>query len=220
MKLKDLPNHHAVLLVSNERETVGGALFEELQMVSIAHRFFNHKILDIDMARNIISWAQTPYNEEKIALISFNTIGLEAQNALLKMLEEPRAGVRFILLTSNKKNIIDTVLSRVLTVEKNQVVEMLREAENFISTRHDLRMKIPYVVEILSRVEKINNKERKDKEMLRIFILNLVSVLNNMNAEQKYVHETIEVASYVADSSSSGKALLEYLSLLLPQSSV
>lgn len=220
MKLKDLPNHHAVLLVSNERDTTGIALFEELQKISIAHRFFNHKILDIDMARNVISWAQTPYNEEKIALISFNTIGLEAQNALLKMLEEPRNGVRFILLTSNKKNLIDTVLSRLYTVEKQLNEEVLTNAENFISTRHDLRMKLPHVIDILSRVEKINGRERKDKEILRIFILSLVTVLRNINAKPKYIKETIEVASYVADPSSSGKALLEYLSLLLPQSSV
>ncbi len=216
MQLKDLPQHHAVLLVNSERDTVGVALFEELQKLSPVHRFFNHKILDIDMARSIISWAQTPYNDEKIALVSFNTIGLEAQNALLKILEEPRVGVKFILLTSNKTNIIDTVLSRLLIVENKQKSESLKDAETFLATKFDLRMKLPFVLDIISRIEKINNKERKDKEGLRIFILNLATVLKNNKSEPKYIQETLEVASYVADPSTSGKALLDYLSLLLP----
>ncbi len=216
MQLKELPRHHAVLIVNSERDTVGTTLFEELQKLSPAHRFFNHKVLDIDMARNIISWAQTPYNDEKIGLVSFNTIGLEAQNALLKILEEPRIGVKFILLTSNKSNLIDTVLSRVITVEKDRSYESLTEAEKFLSTQINLRMKLPYIVDILSRVEKINNKERKDKETLHIFILSLATSLKNIKAEPKYIQETLEVASYVADPSTSGKALLEYLSLLLP----
>ncbi len=221
LKLKDLPNHHAVLLVDSDRETTGISLFEELNNISLAHKFFNHKVLDIESARSIITWALTPYNDEKIALISFNTIGVEAQNALLKILEEPKFGVKFILLTSNKANIINTVLSRVLIIENKEDTQnnrLIKEVSNFVSTQSELRMKLPFVIDIISRVEKTNGKERKDKEDLRIFILTLASELENKNIPPKYTNETLEIASYVSDPSSSGKALLEYLSLLLPVS--
>lgn len=218
MKLLDLPNHHAVLLVASEREATGVALWKELQGNSPAHRFFNQTVLDIETARSIISWAQTPYNEKKIALISFHTVGLEAQNALLKILEEPRLGVRFILLTSNKANLIDTVLSRVLIANEGEPVntnsETLQAAETFLATTHGLRMKLISITTLLSRVDE---EDRKDREGVRAFILALVTLLRNNHSEPKYIQETLEVASYAADPSASGKALLEYLSLLLPQ---
>lgn len=214
MKLNDLPNHHALLIVHNEREKLGQNLYEELKALSPVHTFFNQTVLDIKDARSIIIWAQTPYNEEKIGLISFHTIGLEAQNALLKMLEEPRVGVRFILLTTNKEHLIDTVLSRLLVINESNNDEEIKQAEIFLKTSNELRMKLPYVVDILSRVDE---EDRKNREAVRAFILSLVTALKNKNIETKYINETLEMASYSADPSASGKALLEYLSLLLPQ---
>lgn len=217
MKFTNLPKHHAILIVNNERQTISTELFTELKKLSPIHTFFNQTVLDIGIARDIIIWAQTPYNEEKIALISFHTIGLEAQNALLKILEEPRLGIRFILITSNKTNLIDTILSRVLVIEEKENNEMLTHAEIFLNTSHGLRIKLPYIVDILSRVDE---EDRKDRESVRTFILTLSTVLKNENIGPRYIKETLEVASYVSDPSTSGKALLEYLSLLLPQSSV
>lgn len=213
MKLIDLPNHHAVLIVNSERDTVGVTIFKELKALSPVHRFFNQTVLDIETARAIILWAQTPYNEEKIALISFHTIGLEAQNALLKILEEPRVGVRFILITSNKANLIDTVLSRVLLVREEKNTQSLEDVKTFLTTKHNLRMKLPCVTNILSQLDE---EGRKNREIVRDFILSLTTVLIANKVESKYIKETFEVASYAADPSASSKALIEYLSLLLP----
>lgn len=223
MKITDLPKHHAVLLVDSKRDATGNALFQQLQSISPAHRFFNQTVLDIETARKIITWAQTPYNEEKIALVSFHTVGIEAQNALLKILEEPRPGVRFILLTSNKTNLIETVLSRVLEVRlntehlPNHNPETVESAEIFLATSHGLRMKLACIVNILSRVDE---EDRKDRESVRSFILTLVILLRKDDSGSKYIEETLNVASYASDPSASGKALIEYLALLLPQTKV
>ena len=228
MKLSDLPIHHAVLVVDEERNNISALLWNELQALSLAHRFFNQTVLDIDTARTIITWANTPYNDEKIALISFHTASLPAQNAMLKVIEEPPQGVRFILLTSNKANIIDTFISRVREIKttdnRQQTIEnenarpakRTREvdAEEFLQTPHSLRMKLLFVIELLA---KIDEEGRKDKEAVRNFILYLANVLQNKKISSKYILETMEIASYASDPSSSGKALIEYLSLLLPQ---
>ena len=153
MKLTDLPKHHAILLENNEREALGLALYSELQAISPVHRFFNQTVLDIETARSIITWAQTPYNEEKIALVSFHTAGLEAQNALLKIIEEPRDGVRFIFLTSNTAKLIGTVMSRVLYVRDVMSTEITKDAKDFLSTPHALRMKSPSIIALLARVD-------------------------------------------------------------------
>lgn len=218
MKLSDLSKHHAVLIVDNEREATSLLLWNELQALSRAHRFFNQTVLDIDTARKIISWANTPYNEEKIALISFHTSGIPAQNSMLKILEEPRGGVRFILVTSNKDNLIDTVISR-LQVFKTNNEERLTNNENsiktFLETNPTVRMKLPFITELLSRVDE---EDRKDKESVMKFILQIAEFLGNQkNIKPKYTEETLQMASYASDPSVSGKALLEYLSLLLPQ---
>ncbi|MFA6608804.1 MAG: hypothetical protein WCT07_02750 [Candidatus Paceibacterota bacterium] len=214
MKISDLPNHHAVLLVHDERDSVGVALYNELSSLSPAHRFFNQTVLDIETARAIISWAQTPYNDEKIAIISFHTATLPAQNAMLKILEEPRDGVRFILVTSNKINLIDTVLSRLNYVQDKKVESKLSSlAEEFLQTPNSMRMKLPFTIELLSRIDE---EGRKDRESVRAFILSLVEVLSSNHVEPRYVTETLQVASYASDPSASGKALIEYLSLLLP----
>lgn len=218
MQLSNLPKHHAVLVVVHDRQKEAENLFEKLQELSPAHTFFNQTVLDIESARKIISWVNTPYNEEKIALISFHTIGLEAQNALLKILEEPRQGVRFILITTNVSNLIPTVLSRVhlLTLNK-QSEELISEASLFLQTEPLSRMKLPSIITILAKEDE---EGRKDRESVKAFITSLASVLKNKKGKSHHVEEILEVASYASDPSASGKALLEYLSLLLPQTKV
>lgn len=219
MLFKDLPNHHAVLIVDSEREAVGLALWDDLQSISPAHRFFNHTVLDIDTARNLISWANTPYNDEKIALISFHTATLPAQNSLLKMLEEPRNGVRFILLTSNKDNLIGTVISRVCEVKDAKKInktnnDINKNAELFLQTPQNLRMKLPFIIDLLSHLDE---EGRKDREIVHGFIMSISEQLSKSRIKSYYVLETIEIGSYASDSSASPKALIEYLALLLPK---
>lgn len=215
MKLADLPKHHAILLVQNNRIEAGENLWKELSKQSIANRFFNQTVLDIDTARSIISWANTPYNDEKIALISFHTAGLAAQNAMLKILEEPREKVRFILLTSNKSNLIDTVLSRVQYIEdKDYINSSNKNAEDFLQTAHASRMKLPFIIEMLARIDE---EGRKDREAVREFILSVAEVASRAKFESGYITKTFETASYASDPSASGKALVEYLSFLLPK---
>jgi hypothetical protein len=213
MNLADLPSHHAILLVNSERSACGLALWNELQSLSPAHRLFNQTVLDIDTARAITSWALSSYNDEKIALISFHTASIPAQNAMLKMLEEPRRGVRFILLTSNKENLIGTVLSRVHYVQGDASQNDSLSAVEFLKTAPTARMKLPIIVELLSRIDE---EGRKDRERVRAFILSVANVLSSVKASPRYITETLQTASYVSDPSASGKALLEYLTLLLP----
>lgn len=216
MKFSELPLHHAVLITHSDRASCGEALWNELSALSPAHRYFNQTVLDIDTARKIISWAQTPYNDERVALISFHTAGLPAQNAMLKILEEPRPGTRLILLTSNASNLIDTALSRVQHVRGLDGVTSIHtsRAEEFLRTSPSFRMKLSFVADILARQDE---EGRKDREAVRAFILCLVTTLAEAKVESRFITEAIQAADYACDPSASGKALLEYLSLLLPQ---
>jgi hypothetical protein len=214
MNIIDSLSHHATLFVHTDRKLFTEKVWGELSVKSIAHILHDQTVLDIDTARKLISWANTPYEGEKTALVSFHTITVPAQNALLKIVEEPRNGVRFIFVTTNKDSIIPTLYSRM--EEKRLETALLKNDTShiFLKTPHIERMKLKEVSEILLKVDE---EGRKDREAVRMFILSLVPSLTRNSTSQKYIQETLEVASYAGDPSSSGKALLEYLSLLLPQ---
>ena len=219
MLLSSIPNHHAVLITTGDRVRVSTDLWKEFQNSSPAHRYFNQTILDIETAREILSWAKTPYNDKRVAIISFHTAGIPAQNALLKILEEPPSNTRFVLITTNKSHVIDTVISRVQLYEETEDSKIHTDAELFLKTVPSMRMKLPCVVKLL---EKKDEEDRKDREAVREFILSLATLLPENTSDHRtssntYTKEILGMATFAADPSASGKALIEYLSLVLPQ---
>lgn len=73
------------------------------------------KAFKVDIVREIRSKAYIVPNEadRKVFILeNSHTMGIEGQNAILKILEEPPAYVNFILLCSSKSGFLPTVLSR------------------------------------------------------------------------------------------------------------
>lgn len=215
MKLRDIPNHHAVLVVHHDRQELGVSLWDELNTGPSMHKFVNQAVLDIDTAREIIAWANSPYNNERIAIISFHTASLPAQNAMLKILEEPKAGVRFILVTSNREHLIDTVISRthLFIPEAGGNTDVL--VREFLQTKPVSRIKLKSITALLAQEDEGG---RKDRESVRSFILGLAEEISkDKKIPKKYVKETLAMASFTGDPSVTVKYIIEYLSLLLPK---
>ena len=208
-------SHHATLFVYLDRKALAKTFWEELSKTSPAHIFHDHTVLDIDTARELKSWAVSAYSGEKVALLSFHTITIPAQNALLKILEEPRPGVRFVLVTSNSEMLIPTLLSR-LQQQHGNVMQDKEDvhAKLFLSTKYEERMKLPYVTNLVNAVDEEN---RKDREAVRSFIVSLAKSFQGNTHQHTYVCITLEMASYMGNASNSGKTVLEYLALLLPE---
>jgi hypothetical protein len=210
--------HHAILFVDSNRKERAIQMWKELQTLSPAHVFFDQTVLDIETARSVITWANTPYHDEKIALLSFHSISIPAQNAMLKILEEPMSSVRFILTTNNKANLLETVLSRLYLAEEHQenLNSSKNQAQEFLRTPSAERMNLPYIKKLIVQVDE---EGRKDREAVRAFILALGSELSISSIKPSYRVKTLEMASYASDLSASGKTILSYLALLLPQTS-
>lgn len=68
----------------------------------------------VSMIRNMETWAQlAPLGKRKTVVIeNADRMQDSARNAMLKILEEPPASVRFILLTSRRASMMSTILSR------------------------------------------------------------------------------------------------------------
>lgn len=72
----------------------------------------------IKNAREAIDESYISSNELKTIILAADKFNIEAQNALLKALEEPPNNIKFILVTRYKSAILRTILSRLIVVNK------------------------------------------------------------------------------------------------------
>lgn len=82
--------------------------------------------IGIDQIRDLYQTTRTGDNLGVI-IEDANFMGIDAQNAFLKLLEEPPNNTRFILTTQSEKHLLDTILSRC------QVIEILSPNKKTIS---------------------------------------------------------------------------------------
>lgn len=75
----------------------------------------------IEDAKEVISEAYKSESSTKTLILGAKSFTIPAQNALLKILEEPPPNIAFILLAPNKSTFLPTVRSRLsLTQERNE----------------------------------------------------------------------------------------------------
>lgn len=89
------------------------------------------KAFKVDIVREIRSKAYIVPNEadRKVFILeNSHTMGIEGQNAILKILEEPPAYVNFILLCSSKSGFLPTVLSRAAVYNLGQAYSAENDA--------------------------------------------------------------------------------------------
>ncbi len=93
-------------------------LCEEISKLSVKlEDDYLYDSIPINQVRNMEAWAHIKSEEGKKTVIIENAERMQTnvRNALLKILEEPPADVVFILLTSKRNAIMQTILSRVRT---------------------------------------------------------------------------------------------------------
>lgn len=213
MKYKDLPEHHFIFIIHSDRKTVASGIFDEIKE-NASNIFWDKTVFDIDSARELISWSKGETGK-RVAVITFSSITLIAQNALLKALEEPKDGVGFVFITNGKENILKTVLSRAIEInERDNSLNQDKDIEEFLKKDPSLRIKLPFITKMLSSTDE---EGRKDREKVSYFLNELISVLSKRNTDPKLIKKIINMTDYSKDPSSSSKNIIEYISLLIPK---
>jgi DNA polymerase III delta prime subunit len=90
-------------------------------------------LISIDVIRNTRSWLQhTPISSDKKVLIIDNSgaMNTEAQNAFLKILEEPGKNTYIFLLSHNRRQVLPTIYSRTVPIYFSPVPMSVLESEN------------------------------------------------------------------------------------------
>ncbi len=127
---------HSVRVVQNEEEGKTEFLLKE--------------------ARKAIKEAYIASNETKYIFLCGESFGIEAQNSLLKVLEEPPRNIIFVIITSSKNSILPTVLSR-LEVKYLKTKKLLHEFEL------DLRnLELKDIYRYLKENQRISKHEAKE----------------------------------------------------------
>lgn len=148
---------------------------------------------------------------KKAFVISTDTITHEAQNALLKVFEEPTVSTHFFLLMPSVEVLLPTLRSRLILVPAIQQssvggTEALVLAEKFLAVSKGKRMALLKTL-----------MEEKDKRAATAFVDALLkkfsATAQDTKNHQKDLETLLEMRSYLTDRSSSVKTILEYVAL-------
>jgi hypothetical protein len=210
--------HPFLFLLTPEREKVvsGVASFYENSNEDVEVTIFDTKQMSIPLVKEIQKLALFQTMKKRILVLSFYSFLEEAQNKMLKTLEESHPLVRFIFVTESKQAILPTVLSRAEVTDISiigEVIEKSFDTTLFLATSKSLRMEIPFVKKILAKKDE---DEKKDKEYLTQFLLELMISLPKTNEGMKGKADIVQFLTYTKDSSASAKMMLEYLAFSLP----
>ena len=121
--------------------------------------------ISVDQIRNIVTDAYTkPYESgKKVYIISYgDDMNEQAQNAFLKVLEEPPQYAVFVILAENNESLLPTIRSRCTSVKFNPVGdEKVREyiRNNYPEDSEKADFLVQYAGGVVGEIEKILNTE-------------------------------------------------------------
>lgn len=154
-----------------------------------------------------------------VVLEDASSLTVEAQNALLKTLEELTEDALFIMGTSNEHNFLPTVLSR-CEVVRLQLPKL--QAKNNPTSEVGYEKDINKLLEAnmperFEYVEKLKDKQEFLQALVQYFHQTLASHMSSGNVDyMKFTKELLEAEKW-ASSNVNIRAILEYLMLIMPQ---
>ncbi|BCD60139.1 MULTISPECIES: DNA polymerase III subunit delta' [unclassified Nitratiruptor] len=106
---------HSKIIICEDFEPVKLQFQEKLESENLA--IFEENEIKLELAKEAIKEAFIATKEEKYIVLLGNRFNIYAQNALLKVLEEPPNNVYFILVSKAKSTFLPTILSRLPVVK-------------------------------------------------------------------------------------------------------
>lgn len=211
--------HHAYALEGDRKTAISNLynFFENNLKIETKANFdfyFNEfESFGIDSGREIREQAsrKSVNSKMRIFVIAFSSITSEAQNALLKLFEEPAEGVHFFVITPTSEIFLPTLKSRFQIIKLKSIIDDDKAlVDAFIKASKSSRIKL--LKDII---------ENKDKEQALEFLNNLESILyKNLSKARPWtygdlgVFETIQKSrDYLRRRAPSVKMILENVAL-------
>ena len=168
----------------------------------------------IDEARELRSRASSRAVKEKnrFFVIVAPSMTADAQNALLKILEEPSADASFFIITPSPESLLPTLRSRAQILSLSQGVEQKGKIDAGIFLQSDKSKRIEMVKVLLPKED-----EERDLGSIITFLSSLERELGRIGAENSKVglEAIYRARKYATDKGSLLKTLLEQVALLV-----
>ncbi len=200
--------HHALLLKAKVPSIIEAYIHLPKENLGEIHTF-TPETLGIGEVRLIISRAnlRSTGDTGQTIIVAPGTITFEAQQALLKVLEEPPQGTRFVFVVSEQLVILPTLLSRFqLVSDAASARDAVPEFEEFLKLSIALRLEL-----VTKRLAK------KDVAFVDTMRQGLMHYLEN---KPKLSQTELELINFILTTlgtrGASNKMLLEALALALP----
>ncbi len=151
------------------------------------------------------------YNRHKVFIINDgDSLTVQAQNAFLKLIEEPPQYAVFIIVSTNAQSLLETVRSRAVTITFTPVSDS--DIRNYIEAKYPDESRLDFLVKysmgIPGYVDKII--EREDFDVLREEVLNLVPRLLSKNKAHAF-----DVAEFIDSHKDSAAEIYDMMLMYL-----
>ncbi|MBU0612010.1 hypothetical protein KKA39_01335 [Patescibacteria group bacterium] len=228
----DKNNLHHAYLIEGGRDTIIPQLLDFLKNLGINtfnspdFQYISVDSFKIEDARNLksVSFEKGFFSGKKIFLISANNFLLEAQNALLKIFEEPIENTHFFLIVPDINFLLKTFTSRFYVITNRGDSAIEKDAEDFLSMR--LQDRIDFLKDFLKEREEsdenivedsIRSKAGKFLNTLEIVLHNKFFIKEaNQDIDFDFFHHLFKVREFLHQPGSPTKTLLESLALAIP----
>ena len=174
----------------------------------------------IDESRELIALSSLKNFNEAVFLIGAASITSEAQQALLKLFEEPQKGTTFVLLVPHGA-LLPTLKSRMLPYERQQTAQKKVLGSASPQPDHFSAQAATFLrssgKERSDFIAKMLKDEEGTKERVRDFVNALeIELVKDIKKNRQVLQDIAMVRDYVCDRAPSLKMLLEHLALSLP----
>lgn len=221
--------HHAFVIEAPAEEGIETARAwaeRELEMTGANNPdilVLRHGLFSVEDARRVYGAAgQTPFvGGHTVVIITANRAYHEAQNALLKLFEEPPRGTYLFLILPTLGGLLPTLRSRVQVLDTNVTNRTVPErAGQFLKASRDKRSAL-----IKKLTSGKDEEERRELREEAIAIMNEVEAaayqkLKNQGGDKTVVALLSDIAvlrSSLYDRSAPVRMILEHLSLVIPK---
>ncbi len=153
-----------------------------------------------------------------VEIVYADSFSVEAQNVLLKAIEEPSHNTHFVFVTPRLDKILPTITSRSISfslleskINNDETLEM----KEFLSGGRTSRMAI--IARYLKELE--DEEGESSRRALDSFFEKLITFVSESNSSEKShcIHILSNARKYIRDKGSSQKMISEYVALMIPE---
>jgi len=215
--------HHANVIANREncRDFIFDILNRDLNFDVNANPDFlliENQSFGIDDARDLKRWVigKPLANKIKVSLIVTKTITHEAQNALLKVLEEPPIGTYIFISLESLGGLLSTFISRIKILEVSEDDTKINISQNSAQKFFHSKMKERFsLIRSLSKNKDKSEMKELIKDLEKVCYQDIGSQLSNNPNKAKLMKNILTAKIFASTRGSSPKMLIEWLSCML-----